>query len=358
MLRRGVLAVWIFAAGCTPIRGLDPIEDSGVRMDGAILDADRPDAPALDAPAADAPGDAAADARSDAARSDANVDAGCTALDLCNGADEDCDATSADGSEDPMMGMPCDGPDTDLCTEGVYTGCALGVLTCGDASDDSLEACGAGDEDCDGMVDEGGATGTMAYYPDADFDGYGDDAGVMILCAPPGGGLRWVSRGGDCDDTNNAVRPGRGENCDGLDQNCDGSIDEGTSCDAGCVRHEYGGHAYQVCSNARSQTIAASRCMGFGYHLVQIEDSLENDFVHSLIGTGFPAIADAWIGLEASVALPPTYTWPDGSTPTYTAWDAAMGEPNMTGTCVRMRPSGLWADWMCATNYAYICEAP
>jgi hypothetical protein len=75
-------------------------------------------------------------------------------LDICNGLDDDCDSLSADGSEDPQVGMPCDGPDSDLCAEGTYF--CSGTLGCSDASNNSLEICGNGiDDDCDGSVDEG-----------------------------------------------------------------------------------------------------------------------------------------------------------------------------------------------------------
>ena len=33
---------------------------------------------------------------------------------------------------------------------------------------------------------------------------------------------------GDCDDSNSEINPGEIETCDGLDNNCDGTIDEGT----------------------------------------------------------------------------------------------------------------------------------
>ncbi len=78
-------------------------------------------------------------------------------LDVCDGADNDCDASSADGSEDPALGDACDGPDSDLCQEGIYDACSGGALSCTDSSSDSIESCNGIDDDCDGSVDEGGA---------------------------------------------------------------------------------------------------------------------------------------------------------------------------------------------------------
>ena len=71
-------------------------------------------------------------------------------LDVCNGQDDDCDAASADGSEDPQMWSACDGADTDLCLEGVYTGCSGGQLVCSDTTSSTTEICGNEiDDDCD-----------------------------------------------------------------------------------------------------------------------------------------------------------------------------------------------------------------
>lgn len=62
------------------------------------------------------------------------------------------------------------------------------------------------------------------YYPDGDGDGYGDAAGATSDCPEAG----YVTDGSDCDDGNADTNPGAGEVCDdGVDNNCDGVVDEG-----------------------------------------------------------------------------------------------------------------------------------
>jgi len=75
------------------------------------------------------------------------------ATEVCDGLDNDCDAASADGSEDPLVGTACDGPDSDLCMEGTNA-CAAGTLTCSDTTGNDLEICDDSmDNDCDGNAD-------------------------------------------------------------------------------------------------------------------------------------------------------------------------------------------------------------
>ena len=52
---------------------------------------------------------------------------------------------------------------------------------------------------------------------DADMDGYGDSSVSGTI--PPGT---------DCDDTQGSISPSAAETCDGLDNNCNGQIDENT----------------------------------------------------------------------------------------------------------------------------------
>ncbi len=83
-------------------------------------------------------------------------DATASSVDLCNGVDDDCDVASVDGSEDPQLGEACDGPDTDLCNEGTR-GCSAGALMCNDATGSTVELCNGLDDDCDTVVDGPGS---------------------------------------------------------------------------------------------------------------------------------------------------------------------------------------------------------
>jgi Putative metal-binding motif len=59
-------------------------------------------------------------------------------------------------------------------------------------------------------------------YLDQDGDGFGDPSTGAISCAPGR-----VDAGGDCNDLDPLTHPGAPEVCNGLDDNCDGTVDEG-----------------------------------------------------------------------------------------------------------------------------------
>lgn len=63
------------------------------------------------------------------------------------------------------------------------------------------------------------------WYADTDHDSYGDPNTSIQACEAPDG---YVANSDDCDDTNAAVNPAAVEICgDGIDNNCNGEIDEG-----------------------------------------------------------------------------------------------------------------------------------
>jgi hypothetical protein len=96
-------------------------------------------------------------------------------------------------------------------------------VDCDDADEDvspaAEEVCNHVDDDCDGETDEGVSN---VDYPDADRDGFGDDQTGFTTCGPAA-----VLSGGDCDDDDAGVSPAAAEACNGIDDDCDGEVDDG-----------------------------------------------------------------------------------------------------------------------------------
>ena len=146
---------------------------------------------------------------------------------LCNGLDDDCsglaDAPAGDGLEDDDL----DGVADLLC------GGALG-LDCDDLSAavgaGSSEICDGRDNDCDASFDEG--VDMAVFYADRDGDGFGSiGSGAFVGCGAPSG---FVAMAGDCADGDGERFPGSVEACNGRDDDCDGTADEApatTACD-------------------------------------------------------------------------------------------------------------------------------
>jgi hypothetical protein len=84
------------------------------------------------------------------------------------------------------------------------------------------EFCDNQDQNCNGEVDEGVAL--FDYYLDVDGDGFG--AGELVQSCD-NLSPAYSSIAGDCNDADIEVFPTQAEWCDEMDQNCNGSIDEG-----------------------------------------------------------------------------------------------------------------------------------
>ncbi|HBR80678.1 MAG: Regulator of chromosome condensation [Candidatus Uhrbacteria bacterium GW2011_GWE2_45_35] len=85
------------------------------------------------------------------------------------------------------------------------------------------------DSNCDGV--DGYLENLATYYRDTDNDGYGNpDYLFNTYCGLPDS---YVTNSSDCNDFSPWINPGATETCDGLDNNCDGEIDENCPVDTG-----------------------------------------------------------------------------------------------------------------------------
>ncbi len=177
----------------------------------------------------------------------------------CDGIDNDCDGSADEGMADLDKDGQPDCTDLDDDGDGVpdkSDNCATvpngnqadldkdGLGNSCDSDDDgdsdpdtvdcsplvaavhhgAIETCNQVDDDCDGLVDEGAATGCKSYYADVDEDNYGT-GGAKCLCVAEYPYLALTA--GDCSPLDPAVNPGKAEVCDGKDNNCGGGVDEG-----------------------------------------------------------------------------------------------------------------------------------
>ncbi len=164
----------------------------------------------------------------DCADDDAEVHPG--AEDTCNDVDDDCDGELDEipdltwyvdgdgdgyGAEDETT-LACDQPsgfvdNTDDCDD-----------EDADVHPGADEYCNDEDDDCDGDTDESPAVDATTWYLDADGDGWGGKETIEACELPEG----YVEGTADCDDDDPLINPGIPEACDGVDQDCDGDIDE------------------------------------------------------------------------------------------------------------------------------------
>jgi len=206
---------------------------------------------------------------------------------LCNGVDDDNDPSTPDGADDPAVGQPC-GSSIGQCSAGT-TICQGGSIVCQGQTGPTSEVCNGYDDNCDGVVD--GLT--QSCYSPGSGNGCTFGGGTWTCqgqCSP---GIQVCSALSAPDPTND-WGPCQGETipspeiCDGVDNNCDGQVDEGlvepcyppgSGPNTGCQLNGSTWTCTGLCQ-VGSRTCSAgvwSQCTGQVTPSIEVCDGLDND---------------------------------------------------------------------------------
>lgn len=164
----------------------------------------------------------------------------------------------------------------------------------------AIEICNGKDDDCNGLVDENVLP--VAMWPDDDGDGYyAKQTGTPVMgCGDVPG---YAAIGGDCAPRDPRIHPGAVEICNGVDDNCDGRVDEGVrpTCGIGFCQRE-------------SQTCVVADCLP-GRPTPELCNFLDDD-CDGVVDDGdlCAAGASCQAGMCVQGGVPPPDTGPRGGT--------------------------------------------
>ncbi len=167
----------------------------------------------------------------------------------------------------------CDGSSGFSDTDGDgFPACEDCDDTRAEVNPDGIELCNGLDDNCDGSTDDSSATDAQIWYIDADADNFGLDGISQLACTAPTG---YVADNTDCSDSDAGSYPGATEFCDGVDNNCDGTVDEDSAADA---LEWYQDSDADGFGDATTTTFSCSQPTGFVPDATDCDDSVDTTY--------------------------------------------------------------------------------